>query len=157
MPSEAPLPPVLTESASPKIEVARTSPRVIKSANWFWWIAGLSVINSVSSQIEGGVRFVVGLGFTELSDAVFHSFPVIDYSLDLIAVGFFVTMGFFARKGCGWAFVVGGVLYAIDALIYAYFQHWLPVAFHAYALFWIYQGFSQLRALNSSAASTAAP
>lgn len=122
-----------------------------KSANWFWWIAGLSVVNSISSHAEGGMHFVVGLGFTELADGLFHRLQPIAYMIDLVAVAFFVGMGFFARKGHLWAFVVGGVFYAIDAAIYLYFQDWLPVAFHAYALFWIYRGFAQLRVLNASA------
>jgi len=95
------------------------------------------------------MHFVVGLGFTELVDGFFHSIQPIAYLIDLLAVGFFVGIGYFARKGHLWAFIVGGVFYTIDAVIYAYFQDWLPVAFHAYALFMIYQGFAQLRVLRA--------
>lgn len=103
------------------------------------------------------MHFVVGLGFTEAADAIFHSIQPIAYLIDLMAVSFFVTMGYFARKGHVWAFVVGGVFYAIDAVIYLYFQDWLPVAFHGYALFWIFQGFSQLRALFAAATAESPP
>lgn len=151
MTPEAQLPPAIPQPALSKAEIARSSPRVQKSANWFWWIAGLSIVNSISSHAEGGMHFVVGLGFTEVADAIFHSLQAVAYLIDVFAVGFFVAIGFFARKGNVWAFIVGGIFYAIDASIYAYFQEWLPVAFHAYALFWIYQGFSQLRALYASA------
>ena len=97
------------------------------------------------------MHFVVGLGLTELADALFHSIQPIAYFIDTLAVGFFVGMGYFARKGHVWAFIVGGVFYAMDAGIYVYFQEWLPVGFHVYALFWIYQGFAQLRALHAVA------
>ena len=39
-------------------------------ANWFYWIAGLSVINSVIILAGGGWGFVVGLGITQFIDAI---------------------------------------------------------------------------------------
>ena len=41
-----------------------------KGANWFFWIAGLSVVNSVILLMEGDRHFVVGLGVTQLVNAI---------------------------------------------------------------------------------------
>src|SRR5437588_12623571 len=41
-----------------------------RGANWFFWIAGLSVVNAVISLAEGNRHFVVGLGITEIINGV---------------------------------------------------------------------------------------
>lgn len=133
-----------------KSEIARRSPRIQRSAHWFWWIAGLSLINSLATHTGTEMHFVVGLGFTELADALFRKVQVVAYVVDVAAVAFFAGIGYFARAGRLWAFVVGGIFYLLDALIYLLFQEWMPVAFHAYALYSIYQGIAQLRAMNAA-------
>jgi hypothetical protein len=54
----------------------------------------------------------------------------------------------FARKGERWAFVVGMLLYAADAVVLLYFKDILGVAFHAYALFRIYSGMAGIPVLQ---------
>ena len=130
--------------------LAKSSSPVQSGARWFWWIAARSLVNSISAHSNGGLHFVIGLGFTELSDSVFHNLPVVAYAIDAIAVIFFATIGFLARKGMIWAFFIGGILYTIDGGIFAYFGDWLPVAFHVYTLFWISRGVSALRTLLNS-------
>src|SRR5579864_37374 len=44
--------------------------RMTVAANWFYWIAGLSVINSIITMTGGHMRFIFGLGATSILDAV---------------------------------------------------------------------------------------
>ena len=116
--------------------------------DWFFWIAGFSVVNSLLSAFGAQIHFVIGLGTTELIDGLAHAggkgfgtTNVIALLLDLVAAGFYALFGFFARRGAKWAFLTGMILYLMDALLLLAFKDWLAVAFHAYALFRIFQGF----------------
>ncbi len=76
--------------------------------------------------------------------------------LDIIAAGFYVLYGLFARKGAKWAFITGMVFYALDAVLLLAFKDWLSAAFHAYALFRIFQGFQAAQRLGVLRAQQAA-
>ena len=66
-------------SASPKtilignqqmtVEMATLAAR--NSARWFWWIAGLSAINSIASLIQAEYSMVLGLGVTQVLDGLY--------------------------------------------------------------------------------------
>lgn len=113
--------------------------------DWFFWIAGFSVINSLLSVFGANIHFVIGLGTTEVFESFagkgFGTGTIIALLLDLLAAGTYALFGFFARRGAKWAFLTGMILYAIDAVLLLVFKDWLSVAFHAYALFRIFQGF----------------
>lgn len=127
--------------------------RVMASANWFFWIAGLSFINSVIMLSNGRWSFLAGLGITQIIDALAYQAAgelgtgatVIALIMDIMVAGIFVLFGFMARKLQGWAFIVGMVLYGLDGLLFLLAQGWLSIAFHALALYYIYLG---LRAHN---------
>jgi hypothetical protein len=122
----------------------RAEQMVKSGAGWFLWIAGLSVVNSIIGMAGGGVHFIVGLGITQVVDAVAHGVGSAGIVLDLIINGFvagvFVMFWNFAKKGQSWAFYVGMGIYAMDALLLLSFKDIFSVAFHAYALFRIYNG-----------------
>ena len=128
--------------------------------DWFFWIAGFSIVNSVLAQVNANIHFVIGLGTTEIFDSGVTGLPkgaVI--ALDLLAAAFYVLYGFFARKGVRWAFIVGGVFYLLDGLLLLVARDWLAVAFHAYALYRLFQGFQgaqQLAILRKQSAGFAA-
>jgi len=116
--------------------------KVIRGANWFFWVAGLSVINSILSASNATIVFVVGLGITQIGDGIAaqsHS-PSIAITVDVIAVVIFGLFGYFARKGMRWAFVVGMLLYAFDGALFVTIRDWLAMAFHVLALYLMYQG-----------------
>ena len=127
--------------------------------DWFFWIAGFSIINSLISVFGAQLHFVIGLGLTELFDAgggtAGTTGKIIGLVLSLVAAGVYALFGLFARKGARWAFLTGMILYALDAVLLLLFKDWLSVAFHAYALFRIFQGFQgaqQLAALPAQSA-----
>lgn len=140
-----------TDPATTTQEAAAALPVVRSAARWFWWIAGLSLVNIVMFQSGSNTSFVMGLGATAVSDAVFADSKMIGFALDAIVLGFFVFIGFKAQRANLWAFYVGTAAYTLDALIYAAFQDWMPVAFHGLAIFFIGRGILALREALRSA------
>ena len=77
---------------------------------------------------------------------------LLEYSLP----AFYVLYGLFARKGAKWAFIAGMIFYALDAVLLLLSKTRLSVAFHAYALFRIFQGFQAAQRLGLLRAQQAA-
>jgi hypothetical protein len=134
---------------------AQTGPATVaqlrSGASWFYWIAGLSLINAIAAFSGSSWRFIIGLGVTQIFDAlgvhIGGSGKVVALALDLLAAGMFVLFGIFANKGQAWAFIVGMVLFALDGLIFLLGPDWLGVAFHVLVLYWLFRGFSASRNL----------
>lgn len=124
--------------------------RIRSGAHWFFWIAGLSLINSVILQFNGNWSFLAGLGITQLidglgaqvSNSVGSSGTVVAMVLNVTVFGAFVVLGMQARKRQNWAFIVGMALYALDGLLFLLVQGWLSMAFHIFALYCIFKGMS---------------
>jgi hypothetical protein len=114
-------------------------------ANWFFWIAGLSLVNSAILLAGGQWNFIVGLGITQVLDAI--AFPhgaagkMIALFLDVIAAGIYIAFGVLARKGYHWVFILGTVLYGIDGFIFLAAKDFLGFGFHLLALWFIFGGY----------------
>lgn len=139
--------------------------QALSGANWFFWIAGFSIINTIVLLAQGEWNFLIGLGVTQLIDGVAFvaaenlgkAATALALFLDAMVAGFFIVMGLMARRGFGWAFVLGMIAYALDALIFLYVREWPNIAFHAFALFFIYRGFAANGQLQRLQAEAAAP
>lgn len=126
------------------------------SANWFYWIAGLSMINTIVVLFGGNMSFVVGLGITQFIDQLAYLFSkdlgktisIVAFFIDLIIAGIFVLFGYLANKKYRWSFIVGMVLYGLDGLIFILFKDFLSLAFHAYALYCIFKGLKAIKYLK---------
>ena len=88
--------------------IQEISQRMKSGANWFYWIAGLSLINSIVSIAGGNWNFIVGLGVTQIIDAIMqaisqesgvNAFNVVALMLDVLVAGVFVVFGYFAGRG----------------------------------------------------------
>jgi hypothetical protein len=132
---------------------------VKNGVSWLYWIAALSLVNSVAALLGSDWRFIIGLGITQFIDAFAMGFgnggKVVAFVLDLMAAGILVVLGIFANKYHGWAAIVGIVLLALDAVIVALAalgtgegSLWISFAFHAWAIFQIFRGFRATRALK---------
>ncbi len=128
--------------------------------NWFFWIAGLSLLNSIIFLAGGSITFVVGLGATQIID-VFSSALAreinseagtiirgVGFILDFLFAGIFAVCGALGRKRFKWAIIIGMVLYALDGLISLAFRDWLGAFFHVFALTGLWRG---LKAINDLA------
>jgi len=120
-------------------------------AQWFYWVAALSLINSVVALTGAEWRFILGLGVTQVFQELSHqSGPAADVTaglVSLVVIGLFAFFGYQATKGRGWAFIIGMVLYALDGGIFLLIQHWVGVGFHAFALLMIGRGYAASRQL----------
>jgi len=121
-------------------------------ARWFWWVAGLSAVNTIVHAVGGSWTFVMGLGLTQLFDAFATEFgglvSVVALVLDVCVLLAFVVIGRFALRSRV-AFVIGMVLYALDGLLLFAFQDFLSVAFHVLALVFMFKGMTSLKRLES--------
>jgi hypothetical protein len=115
-------------------------------ANWFFWIAGMSLVNSVVGMFGGQWGFLIGLGITQVIDAALTT-PEGDVGIRLLGplltaavAGVFIACGHFAREGKRTAFITGMVLYVLDSLIFVLVRDFLAVALHAVALFFLMKG-----------------
>ncbi len=154
-----PLQPLTTDGSLPfnrEAEVAEITQRMKRGGNNFYWIAALSVINSILSMTGSGTYFVVGLAITLIADGITiglsQSLPeaalivkIVGLVVSVLIAGVFALFGFFASQGKRWAFLVGLILYGIDGLLMLAFADWIGVLFHAYFLWGLFGG---LRALG---------
>jgi len=136
---------------------------VRRGANWFFWITGLSALNTVLQISGSSLHFIMGLGITQLIDQIGAESggrgTVMTVMLSLAAAGMFVVFGLFANRFMKWAFIVGMALYTLDGGLMAAAGDYLGVAFHGLALYYLYLGMRALNARNAAlaAASPAKP
>jgi len=117
---------------------------------WFYWVAGLSLINTVLAVTGQTWRFILGLGITRLIQELGQQSAAANITaaiVGLAVIGLFAFLGQRAVHGYRWAFVVGMVLFALDGVIFLLIQDWAGVGFHAFALVMIYKGYSAARQL----------
>ena len=135
-----------------KFELDNLQVDIAKAASWFFWIAGLSVINSLLFYMGANMNFILGLGMTQLVDGLAAGLSnganFIALIPDLMIAGFFFYIGYRSKKIDKWAFVTGIILYTLDALIYLFFSEWFAFGFHVFALVMIIRGFIKVFEYN---------
>lgn len=133
------------------------SQRYRNGANWFYWIAALTMITSIIAHFGGGWGFLIGLGVTQIIDGMGEVFAaelgsapkVIALVLDMIVTGVFVLFGYLANKKYLWAYMLGMVVFLLDGLLFLLFQDLLGVIVHAVVLFFMFRGYLAGRELVS--------
>ncbi len=136
---------------------ATTDPVVRSAARWFWWIAGLSLVNAVMFYSGSNTNFVIGLAMTTLASAAFAGNVPLAVALAALTIAFYGVIGYYAQAPKLWAFYLGLAVYVLDALIYVYVQDWMPVAFHGLAGYFIVRGILRARALEALPAAPGGP
>lgn len=124
--------------------------RMRSGGSWFYWIAGLSLINSISTFTGSGLGFIVGLGITRIVDNETDS-RAIALAINVLIAGVFIALAVFANRGQLWAFIIGMVLYALDGLIYVRVGAWLSTGFHVFVLICLLNGLRAARQLRQAA------
>ena len=149
----------LTDEPQSPLQEYEKNNQVKSGANWFFWIAALSMINSAIFIFGGNWSFFAGLAVTQVADSLvvaasrnddFSIAKIIALVMDFIIAGIFVMCGIFAGRLQSWAFIIGMVLYALDGVLALILGAYLAAGFHAFALFMIYRGFSASRHLNAN-------
>jgi len=120
-------------------------------ARWFFWVAALSLVNSVATLGGQHWRFIIGLGITQVADALSvrtgHGMGVVAL-VDAVFIGGFALIGYLALTGKRWAFALGAALYVVDGLIFVAARDWIGVAFHAFVLVMALRGLDAARRLR---------
>jgi len=141
--------------------------RIRNGVNWFFWIAGLSLVNTLIYLSGNKLTFVIGLAATQFVDGFMAALAkdlgqggifarVIGFVVDVCIAGIFIIFGYLGRKRYRWSIIVGMILYIFDGIIMLLFQDWLGAGFHLFALFGIWTGLksiSELDALEKSGTS----
>ncbi|MBI9051804.1 MAG: hypothetical protein JEZ00_20465 [Anaerolineaceae bacterium] len=136
----------------------------VDGARWFYWIAGLSIVNSIISLFNGDMVFMFGLGISQLIDAIaFYGaeevgsetgliIKIVGFIVSLVIAGICFLIGYFGSIGKKWVLLAGIVLYGIDLLFCLIAGAYLDVLFHLFVLFFLIRGVSainNLQKLNS--------
>ncbi len=134
--------------------------KIRNGINWFYWIAGLSFINTIIYVSGGSWNFIMGLGITQLIDGIVTGIireigpnggilvRLVGIVFDLGIGGMFVGLGILGRKRIRWAVITGMVLYALDGLLFLWVREWLSFGFHAFALWGLWTGLSGINELD---------
>ena len=125
--------------------------RMRRGAGWFLTIAILSGVNSVLQIFDAKIRFIFGLGITQLVDPVAHQLGQNGTLVIICVDGLFIIMLFlcskWAKASSQGAFLGGMIAYGLDGILLLFFSMWLDAAVHAYALWMIWQGYRAAREL----------
>jgi hypothetical protein len=144
-PPRASVPPAGTD---PRIPVIL---RMRRGAGWFLTIAILSGVNSLLQVFDAKIRFIFGLGITQVVDALGHgggqNGMILTIAVDGIFIAMLILCSKWAKAGSQGAFLGGMIAYALDGVLLLLFRVWLDAAVHAYALWMIWQGYSAAREL----------
>lgn len=162
--------PAVTQTQSLEAQVRALLQQGANGANWFYWIAGLSLLNSVIMLVGGQVVFIVGLAVTGISDQMAMVIGQKEPEAALLAKGaafawavvvalFVAAIGKLASRRYMPVYAIGMGLYLVDGLLFLVLGAWLSAAFHVYVLYMLTRGFKAFRQLNAIdsklAASTA--
>ena len=146
--------PTLRQATAASPDVARERKRALlgsradRGSGWFYWIAGLSLVNSILIRSGGSWSFVFGLGLTAGVDYVARDAALPGQLatgvFNALVMGVFVVLGYFARRERRWAYLAGMTVYALDGLLLLATLDWLGVAVHALGLLFIWGGLSAI-------------
>jgi len=132
-------------AADPRDAIAA---RMRRGASWFLTIAILSGINTLLEAFDAKIRFIFGLGITQVVDkGAGQNGMVVTLAVDGVFLLMLILCWKWAKAGSQGAFVGGMIAYALDGVLLLFFSVWLDAAVHAYALYMIWQGYAAAREL----------
>jgi hypothetical protein len=150
------------------MEIEATQPRILdrktqyEGANWFFWLAILSAVNSLVVFFVGIRNSPVAFGITQWIDGTTGPLTAEGYSpplhvpgliIDLLIAAAFAAFGYLARRGHDAAFVLGILLYVLDALLSLGVRDFWGFCFHLVGLFFLFRGLLASRHVRENATS----
>jgi hypothetical protein len=142
-----------------KLELGR---KLSGGSSWFYWIAGLSLVNTIAYLTGSSFNFVMGLGLTQLvtgfakglsnnaADGNLASLILIAGIVLNVGVALvFALYGVLSRQRVRWVFLAGMLLYALDSLIFLFYAEWWALAFHLFCLVGLFGGLKALGQLEA--------
>ena len=123
-----------------EIELQEQLQKLKSSSNWFYWIAGLSLVNMLVIIGGANFHFVIGSSFVDFCSGIGQGGFIGGYIFAVLIIGGFAFLGHIAAKGNKWPFILGMVIYGADGLLYLTVGDFMSTLFHAFVLFKFYQG-----------------
>jgi hypothetical protein len=127
--------------------------KLASAAKWFYWIAGLSLINAVLILSGANWHFLIGMGVIDavaaLGSRAGGTGMVAAIVVTAFVTGLCALFGSLALKKHAWVFWLGMILYALDGLLVLLAQDFLSAAFHGFVLFCLFQGPMALKQLKA--------
>jgi hypothetical protein len=126
-------------------------------AGWFYWVAGLSAVNSIIALSGGNHGFALGLGVTLISDSAAVAganqglgwqVTAFAAAFDAIVLGMVVLCGWLSQKRILPIFALGMGLYFLDGRFFLLIMDVMSIAIHGFALWGMISGFNAYRKLN---------
>ena len=138
-------------------EIREQFQRGKNGAGWFYWIAGLSLINSLMVLSGNDRSFALGLGLTLITDSIAleaskdlgQSAIITAGVFDAIVLGLIVLCGWLSQKRMLPIFAMGMALYLLDGLLCLLLSSMMCIAIHGFALWSMWTGFLAFRQLNA--------
>jgi len=129
--------------------------RVRNGGRWFYWIAGLSAVNFVIFVLGSDTGFALGTAIDWFLQGILEELadPSLGWIAHVVVIAFFAFLGLRATAGAQWAFVLGGLVYTLDGLIFLLVGDWIGIVVHAIALFAIVSATIAVRQLRSTPVS----
>ena len=135
--------------------VTRTS--VLHGADWFIWLAILSVINSLIVYFYNTPNTPIALGITQWVDGTTSGFNASmttgGLAINIMIAAALAIFGLLARRGNDIAFVVGIFLYVIDAFLMIGLKDFFGFGVHLIGLFFLVKGLLASRHIRENAIS----
>ena len=131
--------------------------RINTGANWFYWIAGLTLVNSVAAYSGNQFRFIIGLGTTQVLDALASSsrLSAVALGIDALVILTCAIVGRYARVSRQ-VYIAGMLAYGLDAILFVVFRDVFGLGFHAFALWNLSKGLRAFGELRNPERPTAA-
>jgi hypothetical protein len=135
---------------------------VFSGANWFYWLAALSAINSLIVYFFHTSNMPFAFGLTQWVDGTTGPLTAEGWSppmqlggliTDLLIAAVFAAFGYLAKRGHDVAFVIGIFLYGVDAMLSLGLKEFFGFAFHFIGLFFLLRGLLASRHVRENATS----
>ncbi|HVQ55587.1 MAG TPA: hypothetical protein VMS29_02435 [Pyrinomonadaceae bacterium] len=135
--------------------VTRTS--ILHGANWFFWLAILSVINTLIVYQYHTPNTPIALAITQWLDGTSAGLnPTMSNRsliVNLLIAGALAGFGLLARRGSDLAFVLGIFLYVVDAMLAIGLRDVFGFGVHLIGVFFLFKGLLASRHVRENAVS----
>jgi hypothetical protein len=150
------------------MDIEATQPRILDrktqyaGANWFFWLAILSALNSLVIYFVGIRNTPFAFGITQWIDGTTGPLTSEGWSPPLHTEGLignlliaaaFAGFGYFARRGNDVAFLLGIFLYVVDAMLSIGLRDFFGFSFHLVGFFFLFRGLLASRHVRENATS----
>lgn len=138
----------------PIVEMMQLEKQHRDGANWFYWIAGLSLLSSILIIVGSSFISALTLGTTQMLTIFGIMIPelaVVSGLVCFVILGIAVLLGYLSRKGHRWAYMIGIIFFVLDTLVLIFLfdsPDIIGTLFHCLILYYMIRGYIALDKLK---------